>query len=68
MAKDGIKKIQDFEQAVIKRYREGKLEVPEMTPTEPIDAEGIKELKPKNLAESKKMATEILQKQFSGRG
>ena len=68
MAKEGIKKIQAFEQAVIKRYREGKLKVPDMTPTEPIDTEGIKELKPKNLAESKKMAVELLTKQFSGRG
>ena len=67
MAKEGIKKIQAFEQAVIKRYREGKLKVPDMTPTEPIDAEGIKEHKPKNIAESKKMMKEILSKQFLGR-
>ena len=65
MAKEGIKKIQAFEQAVIKRYREGKLKVPDITPTEPIDTEAIKEHKPKNLAESKKMAMEILQKQLS---
>jgi len=64
MAKDGIKKIQDFEQAVIKRYREGKLE---MTPIEPLDVDQVKEKQPKNLAEARKMATEILQKQFAGR-
>lgn len=68
MAKEGLKKIQDFEQAVIKRYREGKLEVPNITPTEPIDTEAIKEHKPKNLAEARKAATELLQKHFSGRG
>lgn len=65
MAKEGMKKIEDFEQAVIKRYREGKLKVPDITPTEPIDTEAIKEHKPKNLAESKKMMGEILTKQFS---
>ncbi len=68
MAKEGITKIQDFEQAVIKRYREGKLKVPDMTVTEPIDVESIKELKPKTIAEARKMATEILQKKLSGRG
>jgi len=68
MAKEGIKKIQDFEQAVIKRYREGKLKVEDITPTEPIDAEAIKEKQPKTIAEARKMATEILQKQFSGKG
>ena len=67
MAKDAMKKIEGFEQAVIKRYREGKLKVPEITPVEPIDTEAIKEKKPKNLAESRKMAQEILHRQFTGR-
>jgi hypothetical protein len=67
MAQDGIKKVQNFEQAVIKRYRDGKIKIPEMTKTEPVDTESIKEQKPQNLAEARKIATEILQKRLAGR-
>jgi len=67
MAKGGVQKVQDFEQAVIKRYRDGKIKVPEITPVEPIDVDSIKEKQPKNLAEARQIATEVLQKQFSGR-
>ena len=67
MTKAGVKKVQDFEQAVIKRYRDGKIKVPDITPVEPADVNEIKAKQPQNLAEARKIATEVLQKQFSGR-
>lgn len=65
MAQGGIKKVQDFEQAVIKRYVDGKIKIPEMTKTEPVDTDSIKEKNPKTIAEARKVATEFLHKQFS---
>lgn len=66
MHKQQTKKVQDWEQAVIKRYRDGKSEVPVMTKTEPLDVEQVKEKQPQTSAEAKKMATEILTNQFFG--
>jgi len=54
MAKEGIKKFQDLEQLIIKRYLEGKTETPKIssdTAQTPVD----KEKKPKNLGEARKM-------------
>ena len=67
MAQGGIKKVQNFEQAVIKRYIDGKIKIPDMTKTEPVETDSIKEKQPKTIAEARKMATEILRKQFAGR-
>lgn len=67
MAQDGIKKVQNFEQAVIKRYLDGKIKIPEMTKTEPTEPDTVKDLKPKSIAEAKKMSVELLTKHFAGR-
>jgi len=52
MAKEGIKKFQDFEQLIIKRYLEGKTDTPKISSDgtqTPVD----KEKKPQNLEESR---------------
>lgn len=67
MAQGGIKKVQNFEQAVIKRYLGGKIKIPEMTKTEPVETDSIKEKNPKTIAEARKTATEFLTKHFAGR-
>ena len=57
MAKEGIKKFQEFEQLIIKRYLDGKVQTPKMTPDAaqtPVD----KEKKPKSLKEARKMLFE----------
>jgi len=63
MAKDNVKKIQDFEQAVIKRYRDGKIKIPEISSTEGAAPE-TGEVIIKNLKESRKGMLESLTKYF----
>lgn len=65
MAKDGVKRVQDFEQAVIKRYRDGKIKIPEMTKTESVASETGK-VDIKNLKQAKATMLETLTKHFLG--
>ena len=51
MAKDGIKKFQTLEQLIIRRYLDGKISMPKITPTE--DAPVKSEKKPQNLKEAR---------------
>jgi len=52
MVKEGIPKLQEFEQAVIKRYVDGKIKIPTMTRTEPSEPSDKKPIV-KNLKEAK---------------
>ena len=65
MAKDGIKKIQDFEQVVIKRYMDGKIKIPDITKTEGA-APDTGKLNIKNLKEARSGMLESLTKHFMG--
>lgn len=51
MAKDGIKKFYDLEQIIIKRYVDGKIKTPKITPAEETPVND--EVKPKNLKEAR---------------
>lgn len=56
LAKEGVTKMQAFEQAVIKRYRDGKIKIPSVSVTETTPAgEGVGAKEPKNLKEAKKI-------------
>ena len=68
MAKDGIKKIQEFEQAIIKRYRDGKIKIPDITSTD-TDTK-VDEDKPviKNLKDARKSITEMMTKALASKG
>jgi len=59
MLNANIKRIQDFEQAVIKRYRDGKIQIPKISETTPVDNTPKPE-PVKNLKEAKTKALEIL--------
>lgn len=63
MVKDIGKKVSGFEQAVIKRYRDGKVDVPVITKTDPAPSD-LKENQPKNIREATKIASEKLLKHF----
>lgn len=65
MAKDGIKKMQDFEQVIIKRYRDGKIKIPDITPAEAA-APDDKKPNVKNLKEARTGMLESLTKHFMG--
>jgi len=65
MCRDGLKKVSDFEQAVIKRYLDGKIKVPTMTKTETASTEPDKP-QAKNLKDARKVMSETLTKLFSG--
>ena len=65
MCKDGVKTIRDFEQVVIKRYRDGKIKVPSITKTEPVEPHPGKDVK--NLKDARKVMTETLSKLFGGK-
>ncbi len=65
MCKDGVKSIRDFEQAVIKRYRDGKIKVPSITKTEAPEPNPGKDVK--NLKDARKVMTETLGKLFGGK-
>lgn len=59
IAKNGIKKFAAFEQAVIKRYRDGKIKVPEVTSSGESQTTVDKDKSdtgPKNLSEARKLA------------
>lgn len=62
LTKDGVKKLLAFEQAVIKRYRAGKTEIPKVTDTEPAPGKTGKEdtRNPKNLREAKSLIMQSL--------
>lgn len=59
IAKNGIKKLQAFEQVVIKRYREGKIKIPKVSSTKTSSPE-IKTKGPKNLKEARKIMHQSL--------
>jgi len=65
MAKDSVKKIQDFEQVIIKRYLEGKVKVPDITKIEGAAPETGK-VDVKNLKQARTSMAEILTKKFMG--
>jgi hypothetical protein len=62
LTKAGINKINKFEQAVIKRYRAGKIKIPKVTSTEPTPGStGSKDAaNPKNLKEAKSLLMQSL--------
>ena len=65
MAKSMLKKVEQFEQLVIKRFKDGKTKIPAMSETEtpaPDDSRGKKIM---NLAEAKKSAFAQLKKHFN---
>ena len=65
MLNSGAPKVEAFEQAIIKRYLDGKIKIPEITetkPADPLDDMGI--TKPKNLKEARNAAKEYLGKAF----
>jgi len=55
LAKEGIGKLQAFEQAVIKRYRDGKIKIPVVSATETTPGGTGVGKEPKNLKEAKKI-------------
>jgi len=55
LAKEGIGKLQSFEQAVIKRYRDGKIKIPVVSATETTPGGTGVGKEPKNLKEAKKI-------------
>ena len=66
MCKDGVKKVREFEQVVIKRYTDGKIKIPSITKTEAPDvASAGKDVK--TLKDARKVMTETLGK-LLGRG
>jgi len=67
MLKNGHPRIQEFEQAVIKRYLDGKIKIPEMSESKPADPMNDKP-KPKNLKEARNVAKELLTKAFGRPG
>jgi len=59
MMSDHVKKVQSFEQAVIKRYRDGKIKIPVITESTPVDTTP-KKPPIKNLREAKVRALELM--------
>lgn len=55
LTKAGAKKLLDFEQAVIKRYRAGKTKVPKVSSTDTTPVPSDKDKEPKTLKESRRM-------------
>lgn len=62
LTKDGVKKLLAFEQAVIKRYRDGKTAIPKVTETETVPGKtGDQDARnPKNLKEAKSLIMQSL--------
>lgn len=70
MAKDGAKKFTDFIKKVkedgAKEYREGKLEIPPISPTEESVVTQLEDKPVKNLKDARKSAVEIITKRLLG--
>jgi len=64
IAKNGIKKLQAFEQVIIKRYRDGKIKIPKIS-TAKIGSPEIKTKGPKNLKEARKIMHQSLSALFT---
>ena len=63
----GIKLLKDFEQLVIKRYRDGKAEIPVVPPAASGNPPVTGEAKPKNLNEGRQLAKAMLTKLWGNR-
>lgn len=64
----GIKKLKEFEQLIIKRYREGKSGIPAVPPPAGGSPPVTAETKPKNLKESRALAHTMLSRLWGGGG
>jgi hypothetical protein len=60
LTKEGIKKMHQFAQTIIKEYRDGKVKIPDVTTTQETSSTTAEEKKPKTLSEARRLMHESL--------